>query len=251
MESVVAALPSPWLIAAVFVIIVAAAVVQAGLGMGFGLLAAPLLALIAPDLVPVPTLWMGFLTSFLAAWSDRTGVVWSEVWFGSVGRLVGVVLAVAVLAVISSGPAFPFVFGVMVGLAVLFTLSGWQLAFNKTSLFSMATVSGLMGTITSVGAPPMALIYQTRPASVARPTVAAFFAVGVAISLAGLYVAGLAGMRDLLLAGLMVPPMILGTQIGRRVRSRFDRRYQPYLLAVSGGAAVILILRGLSGWGFL
>ena len=50
----------PWLILAVFVIVVAASVVQAGLGMGFGLTAAPLLALIVSTGLATIVSYAGF-----------------------------------------------------------------------------------------------------------------------------------------------------------------------------------------------
>ncbi len=103
-----------------------------------------------------------------------------------------------------------------------------------------------MATITSVGAPPLALIYQDRPPGEARPTLSAFFALGCLLALAGLAVSGHAGLRDVALAALMLPPMLAGIAIARRLRGRFDRRYRPALLAMAGMAAVLLVLRGIA-----
>jgi len=71
-------------------VVLTMAVVQAGLGMGFGLFAAPLLVLIEPELAPVPTLWIGFITSCFGAGAERRGVVWSEVGVGMIGRIAGI-----------------------------------------------------------------------------------------------------------------------------------------------------------------
>lgn len=247
MQNLLEHLPSLWVLVAGFVIVVAAAIIQAGLGMGFGLMAAPLLALIAPEMVPVPVLWIGFVTSVFAGWGEREGVIWPEVWLGAVGRILGVIAALAVLSTISRGPEFSIIFGLMVGCAVLLSLSGWRLPFNRVTLLAMSTLSGVMGTITSVGAPPLAMIYQGRRPSVARPTLGTFFAVGGAISLIGLHLAGLAGLREVFLAALMVPPMLLGTMIGRGIKMQFDSSYRSYMLVIAGTAAVLLILRGLAG----
>ncbi|MFN3938490.1 MAG: TSUP family transporter [Gemmobacter sp.] len=238
----------PLLMALAFLIVAGAAAVQAGLGFGFGLAAAPLLALMTPDVVPGPVLWVGLLTSIAAAWADRAGIVWPEVWLGSLGRLVGVVIAVAVMARTGSGPGFQVVFGGMVGCAVVLSLVGRRLPSGRGPLVGMATVSGVMGTITGVGAPPMAMVYQGRSAAAARPTLAAFFSIGVALSLAGLHLGGLAGWRDLWLALLMVPPMLLGTVIGRSLRGRIDTRWRLAMLVISATAAVVLILRGIVQW---
>ena len=88
----------PWLMLAVFLIVLAASVVQAGLGMGFGLTAAPLLALIDPHLVPVPTLIIGMVTAGMGTWRERRSVIWPEVGIGLVGRLIGVASGTYVLS---------------------------------------------------------------------------------------------------------------------------------------------------------
>lgn len=235
----------PLLLAAILAIVFAASIVQAGLGMGFGLTAAPLLALIDPQLVPAPTLILGMLSSGWGAMTEHRAIVWNEVWLGLAGRVAGVVMAAFVLASLTDTRTFMLVFGVLVLAAVLLSVSGRRIAFNRGTLLAMTTVSGLMGTITSVGAPPLALIYQGRPPSVARPTLAAFFALGCAISLVGLYHAGWAGWYQLMLALVMTPVMLAGLETGRRVRDRFDRRYRPALLVIAAAAAVLLIARGL------
>lgn len=227
------------------VIVAIAAIVQFGLGMGFGLTAAPLLALLDPNLVPAPALFLGMLTSAWGAWNERTAIRWDEVGIGTIGRVVGVAAATATLALLAGQDAFQLIFGVMIGIAVALSASGWRLAFTRVSLVAMSTLSGLMATITSVGAPPLALIYQDRPAREARPTLAAFFAVGCAVALAGLFATGLAGSHDVVLAALMLPPMAAGLFIARHLKGRFDKRYRPALLTVAGLAAIMLIFRGL------
>ena len=236
----------PLVIFAVALVVVAGAIVQSGLGMGFGLMAAPLLALIDPSLVPAPALFISLVTGLVVACRERAGIVWPEVGIGAFGRLIGVVAGTVLLARIGDGKMFQLVFGLLIGLAVVLSAGGWRLAFSWRSLNAMGVVSGLMGTITSVGAPPLAIIYQDRDPRTARPTLAAFFAAGCALSLLGLAVAGLTGWRDLMLGVLMLPPMIVGFLLAGLFRGRFDRGYRPALLAIAGFAALGLIWRGLA-----
>ncbi len=238
-------LSSPTLVIAIFAIVLAASIVQAGLGMGFGLASAPLLALIDPELVPGPVLIIAVVTSIWAALRERGSINWGELRIGIGGRLVGVVVGSFLLSRLADPGLFTLVFGLMIGCAVILSVSGWKLTFNAVTLFIMSSFSGLMGTITSVGAPPMALIYQGRSSKEARPTLAAFFSIGSALSLLGLIVSGWAGWEDFFLAALMVPPMLLGTLIARRLHSGFDRRFRPLLLGMAALAATILILRGV------
>lgn len=239
-------LASPGLVVAVTLIIAAGAVVQVGLGMGFGLTAAPLLALIDPSLVPAPTLFLGMLTSIWVAVGEADGIRWDEVGIGVVGRILGASAGTAILLVLVNRSAFMVVFGVLIAAAVVLSVSGWRAPFTRLNLLAMGAASGLMGTITSVGAPPLALIYQDKPAATARPTLAAFFAIGCAISLTGLFASGWAGLDDVVLAAIMLPAMLLGILVARLLKGRLDRRYRPALLAVSGIASVMLIARGLA-----
>lgn len=236
----------PAMLVAIFVIVTFGTIVQSGLGMGFGLVAAPFLALIDPVMVPVPALFMGMLTSVWAALQERPSIRWNEVGVGVAGRFTGVLAATLVLTCVADPKLFMLVFGALILAALLLSLSGWQLAFSRRNLFGMANLSGFMATITSVGAPPMAMLYQGRLAGEARPTLSAFFALGGIVSLAGLYFSGWAGWRETQTAALMVPPMLLGLYIARRLRGRFDSRYRGALLWMSGFAALLLIFRGLS-----
>lgn len=239
-------LDAPWLLAPALVVIVFASVVQFGLGLGFGLVAAPLLALLDPRLVPAPTLWLGLATATLAAVRERGAIVWGEVLTGVPGRAAGVGLAALLLAALPDRQSFALVFGGLVGLAVALSAAGLSMPFTRAGLLAMSVVSGLMGTITSVGAPPLAILYQGRPAATARPTLSAFFAIGCALSLGGLWAAGWTGWRDLALAALLAPGMLAGLWLSRRLAGRLDRRFRPALLGLAGAAAVLLVARGLA-----
>lgn len=81
-----ATLPALWLALPLTGIVFAAAVVQFGLGFGFGMVAAPLLALIDPAMVPAPVLMIGLVTSAMAAWRERAAIAWGEVWTATLGR---------------------------------------------------------------------------------------------------------------------------------------------------------------------
>lgn len=245
-DSILQLLGSPALVGLIFAIVVFGAMVQAGLGMGFGQVVAPLLALIDPHLVPGPVLMIGLVTATLGALRERDGIVWGEVGTGVVGRLAGVVAAVAVLAVLPDRKTFMLVFGLLIAASVVMSVAGWKLAFSHRNLFGMSAVSGLTGTVTSIGAPPLAIVYAEREPRTARPTLSAYFALGIVLSLAGLFASGWAGPGDVATALLLVPPMLVGTLIARFARDRFDRRYRPLLLLLAGTASVLLILRGLS-----
>lgn len=232
--------------AVVFIVVFAGSIVQAGLGMGFGLSVAPLLALIDPIMVPTAALFLGAGTSIVGAWAEREHIVWREVGIGFAGRFTGILVGGWVLLSLTDVKLFSLVFGVTILFAVVLTMVGWQLALNGLNLVTMGLISGFTGIITSVGAPPLALIYQNRPAIPSRPTLATFFALGGAFSLVFIFASGRGGWVDVQMALFMVPAAVTGTWFGRRLRGRFDTRYRPALLMIALGASILLILRGLS-----
>ena len=240
-------MPSLMALVLMFFIVLVASVVQATLGMGYGLAAAPLLALVDPVFVPVPTILIGMISSAAGAWSERQNIHWSEVKNAVLGRFFGAFCAALLLAVIVDTGVFMIVFGLAVGLAVLLSVFSLTIVKNTCSLVGMGAVSGLMGTITGVGAPPLALLYQGSYAGEARPTLAAMFAIGCLVSAVALAAIGWLGITEVVMLVLMLIPMTLGTWVGRRYRTLVDRRYRLALLTVAGVAAIILIIRGLSG----
>ncbi len=238
-------IPLELAIALIFGAILLGAIVQVGLGMGFGLTVAPLLALIDPALVPAPTLFLGMFTAGWAALINRQSITWSEVAIGSAGRIAGIAISIFIMAYTIGDAGFDLLFGGFVLVAVLLSVGGWHLPFNPLSLSLMGCLSGLMGTITSVGAPPLAVIYQGRDPAKSRATLSAFFSFGCLLSLVGLYAMGLAGARDAVLAIVMLPPMLLGIYLAKHLRAGFDNWYRLLLLGLSGLAGLLLVLRGL------
>lgn len=229
------------------VIVFFAAIVQASLGMGYGLVAAPLLALLDPVFVPVATIIIGMISSSIGAFGEYNQIVWREVAVAAIGRLVGSAIAVFLIATIVDKNGFLILFGCVVGVAVCLSILGYSLRKTTGSLLTMGSVSGLMGTITGVGAPPLALVYQGSYAGQARPTLAAIFAVGCGFSLLMLMMIGWVGWQEITLAGLMLPPMFLGTVAGRKLLSGVANQYRRALLILSAVAATALVVEGMVG----
>jgi len=90
--------------------------------------------------------------------------------------------------------AFAVFFSVLVLAAVGISIAGWAVQPSKKNLLLAGVASGYMGTITSIGAPPMALIYQHAPGPRVRATISAFFVVGVVFSLGALATFGHFGL---------------------------------------------------------
>lgn len=238
-------LGSPLLVGILYFVVTVGAIVQFGVGMGFGVVASPIMALIEPKLVPVPSLYIGFFTSLGAAYSARNTISWPEVKLFATGRLIGSAIASIILISLTNEKHFLLFFGSTILLALALNLSGFTIPFNRWTLFLVSKISGIMATITSVGGPPVALLYSSR-APESRGTIGAFFTFGSLFALGALYISGWAGWDETLYTLLLLPPVITGMVIGKRLKGRLDHRFRSILLTLSALASITLIIRGLS-----
>jgi uncharacterized membrane protein YfcA len=245
MEGLAGALPPLWILAAASLVIVCGAIIQSSIGMGFGLTVAPVLAVLDQDLVPGPILVMGFLTAGAGALREWRHVNAGEVATTLTGRLVGGICATFVITILPDRSMFSLVFGLTILAMLLLAIAGWRMAFTKANLAAMGWVSGLTGTITGVGAPPLAMVYQDRTALTARPTLNAFFSLGSLMSLILLALAGWFKPADVVVALVFLPAMALGLSLARIVRPYVDHRFRLAMWSLSGVAALILIGRAI------
>jgi len=226
-------------------IIIIASILQVAIGMGFGMLASPLIALVRPDIVPGSILVMGLVVAFIGAWRERSNISIKELNLGVTGRILGSIMAVGILIYISDIDVFLIVFGCVMLFAISLTASGWKVSFTDKNLFGLSVVSGLMGTITAVGAPPMAIIYHNRAPEVVRPTLNAFFFTGSVLGLIGLGFSGWLTWNDLIAALIFLPAMFVGIVLAGPFKALPSLWLSRVLLLLSGVASVFLIYRGL------
>jgi uncharacterized membrane protein YfcA len=232
-----------WILASL--IIVAACVVQGSIGIGLGLLGAPLLVLIEPRLLPGPLLFCSLILTTLVTYRDWHGVRFADLGWALPGRLLGTAVALVVLRAVA-----PDRIGLFVGIAVLagvtITASGFHLPLRPGTLFGAGTLAGFFGTTTSVGGPPMALVYQREPGPRIRGTLSAFFVVGVIVSLIGLHFVGRYGAPEWQLSGLVAPAPVIGFALSQRSARWVDQgRTATAVLIASAVAGVLVVLREL------
>lgn len=226
--------------------ILASTTLQYGMGIGFGVIAGPLLALISIDLVPVPVLFCTCVTAGLAAIGERGNIRWRETLSGVAGRGVGSVIAIMILFMLPGEKAFMLLFGLVVAFAVLVSVAGLRLPFSLPAVGGAGIISGFTAAITGVGGPPMALVYQNQSAIDARPTLQSYFAVGSFLTLTLLAVSGNIDGGDIAAAVLLLPALVAGFLLGPFMRPFFNRNFKPFLLGIAGVAAAILIVRSLT-----
>jgi uncharacterized membrane protein YfcA len=225
------------------VIIAIGAALQGAVGFGLGLFAAPLLLLFAPELVPGPLLAASMVLSVFLAHHERGTIAWRDLGWALLGRVAGIAAAAALLATVSQ-TSLGLWSGVLVLVAVGLSASGLHVPPAPRSLVAAGALSGLLGTAVSIGGPPIALLYQREPGPRLRGTLAAFFLIGVGMSLVGLGVADHFGIVELRLAVHLVPGILLGFLVSRRAARFLDRGYtRPAILAISALSSLVVVLR--------
>ncbi|WGH77613.1 TSUP family transporter [Jannaschia ovalis] len=215
-------------------------------GQGFGMVAAPVMALAAPGFLPGAILLAGLAVGAGSFVADRRAVVLRDLPPGFAGRALGAGIAAWIAARVVGTPALPLVVGGFVWLGVILSVAGLRLAPRAPTLFGAGTVAGVMGTLTGIGAPPMAIVYADVETRRSAATQNVFFAFGMAVSITALAVSGLIGARHLVFAATLLPVVgvtLLGVRplAGRMARGAI----RPWALGLAAAAATVLLLRSL------
>lgn len=231
-----------WLVALCLFVVMAGAALQASIGIGMGLLAAPLLGLIDPAFVPGAIVVTVVPLSVGMALRERHHIDRRGIGWAILGRLPGVVLG-AWLAAAAGHDAIAVVIGVSVLVAVAASLTRVHFAPSDRNLFIAGTTSGFTGTAAGIGGPPMALTYQHSDPRTLRATLAAFFTVGAAMSITSLVITGVLGWHEFQLGVLLIPAVLVGLVISQYTVARLPaERVRPIVLAVCAASAVSLLM---------
>ena len=113
-------------------------------------------------------------------------------------------------------------------------------------LLGAGFVAGITGTTTSIGGPPIAIVYQHHGGETLRGTLAGFFVMGSVLSMVTLALVGRFGTDDLLLGLALIPGTVAGYVLSPPFVRWLDRGYtRAAVLGVSIGAGLLLIARRL------
>ncbi len=225
--------------------VLAGSFVQGTVGFGVNILAAPVMALIEPEALPA-VLILAALP--LAAGMlirehghiDREGLRWLVV-----GRLPGTAVGALVVAALPPD-GLAAVIGALVLVAVLMSVAAPPLDVSRSTALAAGALSGAMGTASSIGGPPPALLYQHHPGAVLRSTTAALFVVGTILSASALAVAGEVTVDDVRLALVLAPAIATGLGLATLLRHRIDAGWlRPAVLVVAAVAGLVTFLQGV------
>jgi uncharacterized membrane protein YfcA len=238
---------TPAQLAIALVLVVIGATIQGSIGIGLAVIAAPILLMVSPEFVPGPMLLAAMVLAALMTHRERDHTAWDEVAVGTGGRVLGVLPAAYALSHVPvTSHTYDLMFAAIVLFGVLLSVSGWHIPLTLRNVFLSGIGSGFMSTVSAIGGPPIALVYQNEAGPRIRSTISAMFTIGTVVSATGLWWAGRFGMRELLLGALLVPGVLVGFAVSRLTTPWLDRTHmRPALLGLSAVSAAVIAVRAL------
>jgi len=184
--------------------------------------------------------------TLLIAFRERGAIDLSGLGFAVFGRILGTLAAALVWLVLPSG-SFDYLFASLVLLGVALSLSSLRVDPNPTTATAAGALSGFMGTLSSIGGPPMALLYQRQSGPRIRGTLSGHFVIGALISLVALAAVGRYGREEIILSIELIPAILAGYLASGWVRESVDRvGARPFVLGLSVLAAIGILYRASS-----
>ena len=235
---------SPWEIAAAVAVMAVGAAVQGGVGFGMNVVAAPILIQIDPDMVPGPLLAASLANTLLIALRDRSGIDRSTLSWALLGRVPGTALGAFLLVKVFSQWSLSVFLASVILVGVALSVTPVRLPRGRSIIAVGGFVSGVSGTSTGVGGPPVALTLQHVEPRRLRGTLSVYFLVAASLSLVFLAAWGEFGTTHLLAVAVLVPGQLFGYLVSGRLVRYLDRGYtRPALLLISVAAALSLLIR--------
>jgi uncharacterized membrane protein YfcA len=225
--------------------ILLASCLQASIGFGIGMLAAPIVAIVDPGLIPGTLIMVATLVTLMVTVRERDDIDFRGTGWALVGRVPGTVAGALLLAVLPERALAVLLAGVVL-FGVVLTSVGWVPVARRRNVVLAGATSGLLGTATSIGGPPMALIWQRNTGARLRGTMGGFFLVGSLMSLAALALTGAVDRHTIWTFTLLVPASLAGYVLSRYVNRVLDpHRLRRLAIGVSVAGALVLIVREL------
>lgn len=236
---------------AVVVVIALSAVlgglVQGSIGFGAAFATVPALAITRPDLLPGAMLVAILPLSMVMLVLERRRLDRPAAIRLSIGRLPGIALGTAIVVWADVRLLTAFIAVVLLA-AVAASATGWELAVTPRRELVAGVVSGVTGAATSLGGPPLAILYRRRDPGVMRPTLAAVWSIGIVLALASLWVTGQFTAVQALTGSALGALVLLGLLAGRQVVARVPAaRLKAAILwwaGIGGCAALVRVAMG-------
>ena len=236
---------SVWSYAILAAAILFASALQSSIGFGIGMFAAPIVALVDPALIPGTLIMVATLVTLIVVARERESIDLRGTGWALAGRVPGTIAGALLLAALPHRALSILLAGVVLG-GVVLTSSGWAPVPRRRNVVVAGAASGLLGTATAIGGPPMALVWQRSSGAQLRGTMSGFFLIGSLMSLVVLGLTGAIHQQTWWGFAVLAPAAIAGYLLSRVLNRHLNpTRLRWLAIGVSAAGAVLLIGREL------
>lgn len=215
--------------------------VQGTVGFGYALVSAPIVSAVHPELVPGGIIALGVVLSATIMIRDRIGLRLRDVPWAALGLVPGSILGAWIVTVI---PRQYLVVAVAAGVivAVVLSITHLDLEPNRHTLAVAGLASGTSGTATSIGGPPLALVYQHEEGPALRSTLATLFLLTGLLGVCTLSIAGELTATQLREAALLAPAVVAGALLSAFSSRRLEGRWlRPAVLSFAVLSCLVVV----------
>jgi uncharacterized protein len=231
------------LVAGLGLAVLSGAVVQSTVGFGMAVVAAPVVVLLAPDLMPAALLLPALTLPVLQLSRGERDIAWRPLGWALGARTLFTPAGVAVVAWFSPR-AIAALVGVLILVTVALSVRAIDLRATPRNAAVAGAVSGISGTAAAIGGPFLALVLQHERPERVRSTLAVFFIAGSLLGLGGLSLGGELTREQVTAGALWVPFGLLGYAVAAPLRARIDpERFRRWVLGFCVLASVTVIAR--------
>lgn len=233
-----------WFLAAL--VVAGATFVQSCSGFGFALVAAPLLAMLAPDLIPMVLVIASLPTLLWVIWRDGAGIARRDFVALGLGVAPGSLAGLWLLGRMDV-TWLSLLIALSVLAAILASFGGFRIPVRPATETAMGFISGAGGALMGISGPPLVILYQDADRDRFRATLSVAFLVGNAITICGYALVGRLGGDVLPRIGLLVPATLVGLWLSHGLAKRVERgRVRAFGLGLAAASSVILLVRTLA-----
>jgi len=220
-----------WVYAAIALFI--GCVVQTSVGFGMAVIAAPIIVLFKPEWVPIVITIVALALSLQNSWGQRTYIEWHIISPAMVTRVPGTIIGAWILSLLYENKnGLQILIAIMVLIAVFVTAFSKPFQSNAKNISIAGFFSGIAGTTTSIGGPPMALVMQHGHSHNTRANLSIYFVYSCITALISYHIIGLLNKEMWLIGISFIPIGLAGYKIGTLLRHFVDQRFRTMLLVL-------------------
>ncbi|MEG3639674.1 sulfite exporter TauE/SafE family protein [Magnetococcus sp. PR-3] len=225
--------------------VLVAALLQGATGFGYALVAAPVVMLLQPELMPAPIVISALLLTLLMSARNLPHIQWRWLGIALISYLPGLWIGAWLLT--SLPPSWvSLLFGGLTLLAVGLSWVGRYPSASHALLLPSGVVSGIMGVTTTMNGPPLVLALQHLTVAQLRGTMGGFFFMAAIPTLFTLHEIGQLERLPVQLGFWLMIPVSMGFLCALYLSHWFDQeKGKKVVLLLAGVSGVVIVLRSI------